>query len=132
KRAAEREAKVSAGLDDLAVWLGDLVRQGLAQVSGQTRPFEEQARRLVDAQAPAAARRLQKLAGAVVSGEGWPERLLERLGQLALLVEAWRRIETLPEAQQEDVRAAIGFPQSQEEVRAGAGVRDLWRVGGQR
>ena len=45
KREAARNAKVAAGLDDLSLWLSDLVRQGFAvarrevrQASGTTRP----------------------------------------------------------------------------------------------
>jgi hypothetical protein len=64
KRAAARESKVSAGLDDLGVWLSDLVRTGFAALPGKASSFwETPAARLVDAQAPGLARRVSALDG---------------------------------------------------------------------
>src|SRR5215813_13921220 len=62
KRSIDREAKVVAGLKELELWLRDLLRHGLA--SAQTRSFdywEQMAARLIDAQAPGAARRVRDL-----------------------------------------------------------------------
>src|SRR5688572_31127336 len=57
KRAAERARKVSAGMEELGRWLGDLARQGLATAPTQPYTFwESRAKRLVDAQASGAAR----------------------------------------------------------------------------
>jgi hypothetical protein len=87
---------------------------------------------MVDAQAPGVARLLRDLAGIPASGEGWQDRLLERLGRLHLLVEGFRRLETLPSDAQADLRSTIGWTVPQEEVLAGAGVRDRWDVLGQK
>ena len=134
KRAAERVKKVSAGVAELERWLHDLVRQGLATV--QQRPdsyFENCAARMVDAQAPGAARMLRKVAALPASGEGWHSRLLEHAGRLHLLIEGYKRIDALPPATACDVRSLLGFPQNQEELlRTGQAVRDTWLVLGQR
>jgi hypothetical protein len=133
RRAAGREARVAAGLDELSRWLMDLIRQGLAAC--QARPYsfwETPAARLVDAQAPGAARLVRELAGIPSSGEGWHQRLLERLGRLLLLVEAYSRLETLPEPVQADVRALVGWTQDQKELLAAPGLADEWLVLGQR
>lgn len=133
KRAARREERVTAGLDELDLWMADLVRQGLA--SAQTRPlswWEVMAARLVDAQAPGAARLVRELGRIPATGEGWPERMLEALGRLRLLSEGFRRLDALPEPVREDVRAALGFTRRQEEVLALGTVRDRWIVLGQR
>jgi hypothetical protein len=133
KRAAERESKVSLGLDELDLWLRDLVRQGLAWAQTQRPKFwEAAAARMEDAQAPGLARMLQELPGVCSSGEGWQDRLLERLGRLHLLVESYKRLDMLPEAVQADVRATIGWTQNQDEVLVGPGVSDRWLVLGQR
>lgn len=133
RRAAEREAKVAAGLAGLGRWLRDLARQGLASAQEQPPSFwETQAARLVDAQAPGAARLVRELAGIPASGAGWQERLLERLGRLHLLVEAFQHLDALPPDARADVRTAIGWTHSQEELLAGAGRRDRWLVLGQR
>lgn len=133
KRAAQREQKVQRGLEELDRWLCDLVRQGLGSVPGQPRAFwQGMAARMVDAQASGVARLLRNMAEIATSGEGWEARLLEKLGQLHLLIDRYRRIETLPESAQADVRALIGFTQSQSALLEEPGVADQWVVLGQR
>ncbi len=133
KRAASRLERVTAGLQELELWLHDLARGGLAQVQTQPLGFwESPASRLVDAQAPGVARLVRELGTLPASGAGWEERLLQRLGRLVLLLEAFKRLDTLSPEAQEDVRSLIGWTRNQEEVLAGAGVRDQWTVLGQR
>ncbi len=133
KRLAEREAKVTAGLNELALWLADLVRRGLAAAQAQPPRFwDAMAARLVDAQAPGLARRVRELGSLPASGAGWPERLTDRLGRLHLLVEAYRRLPDLPADLQSDVRAAVGWTVSQEALLAAPGLRDEWQVLGRR
>lgn len=133
KRATERQRKVSAGIQELRLWLEDRVRQGLATLPQE--PYgmwDGIAARMVDAQAPGLARQLRELAGIVHSGANWHDRVLERLGRLYLLIEGFERIETLPAAVQADLRTQIGWSLGQEEVLAGLAHSDLWLVVGQR
>lgn len=131
KREEARAKKVSAGIAELNLWLRDLVRGGLAQAQSKPYKFwEDMAARLVDAQAPGLARMVRGLS-AHTSRAGWQERLLEQLGRIYLLTQAYSRLESLPEAHQADVRTAVGFTQSQEEVQAQAGVGGVWLVLGQ-
>ena len=132
KREAARIAKVAAGLDDFTLWMSDLVRQGFASLGAKSsKLWDEQARRMVDAQAPGVARRLRQIDAMSFAGEGWQAGLLDRLARLHLLAEGFRRRAELPPEVAEDVRAAIGFNADLESVRAGAGVRDQWQVIGQ-
>jgi hypothetical protein len=120
-------------VEELGRWLRDLVRQGLADAQSRPHSFwDSVAARMVDAQAPGLARMLRELSGVPASGEGWQARLLERLALLHLLLEGYRRLETLPPATQADIRAAFGWAQSQDELLAAAGARDRWLVLGQR
>ncbi len=132
-RPDKRAAAVAAGLDALDLWLDDLVRGGLASVDTQPAAFwERQAARLVDAQAPGVAARLRRLAGIPHASPDWPARLLAALGRLALLTEAYRRLDALDPALQEDVRAAIGWTLKEAEVAArGEAVADNWIAVGQ-
>lgn len=133
KRIAEREAKIAAGLDELERWLDDLLRQGIA--NAPSRPWEmwdQAAARLVDAQAPGLARRVRALYAAATSGDGWPERVAERVGLLGVLVRAYRGRDALPEPLRAEVRAQIGWTQEKDELLAGDGVRDVWDVLGAR
>lgn len=129
RRAASREAKVTAGLEELGVWLYDLVRSGFAVLPGKpSRFWTTPAARLVDAQASGLARRVSRLDGVTTLGEHWPARLLWEAALLHLAREGWTRITALPKAAQADLRAAIGFTTSQEEVLAQDGLRDHWMV----
>jgi hypothetical protein len=133
RASAAREANVAAGVDELDRWLRDLVRGGIADAPGRPRRFwEAVAARMVDAQAPGLARMLRELPSIAASGAGWQERLLEQLARLFLLLEGYRRLETLSPGTQADIRTAIGWSQSQDELLAGDGLRDRWLVLGQR
>ena len=127
RRAAEREARVAGGVEDLRRWLRDAVRGGLG--AGRLRTWDEWdgfAARLVDAQAPGAASRLRSL-GSIAAGrpDGWPERLLSGLGLLHLLCEAHARADG---PVRDDVRALLGWNVGREEVLAGPRVPDRWPV----
>src|SRR5262249_49634946 len=123
---------VAAGVEELGRWLRDIVRQGLAGAQSQPHTYwEAMAARMVDAQAPGLARMVRELAGVPASGQGWQARLLERLARLVLLIEGYRRIDSLPPEEQDDLRAAIGWAQNQDALLAAAGVRDRWLVLGQ-
>lgn len=132
KRAASREAKVAAGLEELCVWLKDLVRTGFATLPGKPSSFwESPAARLVDAQATGLARRIQGMDGITTTGDRWPARLLRETALLHLAREGWRRLAKLPPERQADLRAVIGFASNQEEIYAQTGVHDRWLVLGQ-
>jgi hypothetical protein len=134
KRAAERAKKVAGGMVELERWLHDLVRQGLATV--QQRPegfFEKCAARMVDAQAPGCARLLREMSAIPATGDGWHSRLLDRAGRLHLLIEGYKRIDSLSPAVAADVRSLVGFVQREEDVvRTAEPVKDRWLVLGQR
>lgn len=134
KSADKRLARVRVGIDGLDLWLDDLLRNGLASVESQPATFwERQAARLVDAQAPGVAGRLRRLATIPNASRDWPARLLDGLGRLALLTHAFRRLDDLDPALQEDVRGLIGWSLDQEEVAArGETVDDDWLILGQR
>ncbi|MBJ6609153.1 MAG: SWIM zinc finger family protein [Candidatus Thiothrix moscowensis] len=130
KRNAAREDKVSAGIAELQRWLFDLIRQGLSQQDDAQ--WQRMAARMVDAQAPGLARRLQAATSLRYQGGAWQEKLLAELGKLHLLLEAWQRRDHLPAEVQADVLAQIGFSHSKEELLLLDGITDHWQVVGQR
>lgn len=137
KRAGEREAKVAAGLQELEIWLADLIRQGIAAAQIQpTAYWEKLAKRMIDAQAPNAARLVRQLSSLVFQtnryGEKLPEKLLENLSRLYLVCESYRRIGELPEPIQADVRAAVGFTVKEEELQTSESIEDIWQIRGVR
>lgn len=129
KREEAREQRVDKGLDAFDRFLEDLVRTGLAGLESQPSTFEAQAARLVDAQAAGLAGRVRRLESLIGGAPDWPDRLLDRLGRLALLTHAFRRLDALEGPLVDDVRAAIGFNLPEREVLArGERVRDTWLV----
>ena len=133
RRQADREALMSAGLDDFERWLFDLVRQGLAAARRQ--PFaywDTAAARLVDAQVPALAERVRAAGGAVHARPDWAEHLLAEAGRWYLAVRAWRRRADLAPELAADLRTVLGWPRRSDEVLAGERIRDRWVVMGLR
>lgn len=133
KRIGKREGLVSDGLDMLDLWLHDLMRGGLGAVEAQPARFwYDMSKRMVDAQAGGMAGRLRAMAGIVNTGRDWPQRLLDALGETALLSHAYHQQATLDAALRADVRSLVGWSLSTDEVdAAGDHVRDQWITLGQ-
>lgn len=129
KRDAARLARMTGGLEDLARWLGDRLRQGLAQMPAEAAQWEALAVRMVDAQLPGLAYRLRRAGKRVGKSEDWPARVLAEMGQLQLLIEAFGRLDALPPPVQADVRTALGLAVEREAVLAkGESLADDWLV----
>jgi hypothetical protein len=127
-RQDKRWQRIEAGLEELARWLADRVRRGLAvQTSESAGEWQTMAARMVDAQAGALAGWLN-----AAGTESDSAALLARLGRLQLLIEAVQRRATLDAGVLADVRATLGWPLDRDEVLArGEAVDDVWRVDGQ-
>jgi hypothetical protein len=131
--SAQRLARIDAGATDLQLWLEDLVRAGLAEAAARPwSSFEQMSARLVDAQAPGLARAVRELGTLPHGARDWPERMLIRIGQLALLLTAWRTRATLEADLEAEVRIQIGLPAARANVLAGPAVLDRWQVLGRR
>jgi hypothetical protein len=129
KRRERRQERVGDGLASLKVWLTDLVRGGVATVPTRGYGFfDDPARRMVDAQAPGVATRLQALGAVASSGAGWERPFVEGLASLHLLIAAHGRLDQLPEDTQHDVRATLGLTVTNDEVLARPPVHDLWQA----
>lgn len=133
KRQEKRSGNVEAGLAVLDTWLGDLARDGLANLrSKSAKDWEAMAARLVDTQAGALAARLRRT-GMLIYGSsapGWETAVARELAQIALLSQAYKRLSTLPLPLQYDVKAAIGWVMTNDEVLAERSHTDLWEVCG--
>lgn len=133
KRAEQRHDRVSAGLERLDIWLRDLVRGGLAGLETKgSEPWEEQAKRLVDAQAPGLAARLRRLGELPGSTTEWPTQLLGELGRIKLAIHAYQRIDQLPVDLASDLKQWIGWTVTSDELeKTGEKVEDDWLILGQ-
>jgi hypothetical protein len=133
RRAEQRAANVGDGLSRLDLWIKDLVRTGLAAVESQPVSFwQEQAKRLVDAQAPGLASRVARLASIPRSSSDWVGRLLAELGLIKLLIHAHERLDAIDPPLASDVRQIVGWNVSQVELdQFGERTDDTWVVVGQ-
>lgn len=134
-RIAARDEAVTAGLEELDLFLRDVARQGLASLRERGyAPWERASARLVDAKAPGVASLVRRVGGLVAGGGrgDWPGGALELLGRITLLVEGWRRRDALPASEVADLRTQLGGAWKAEEVLQGPGVADRWAVVGQR
>ena len=129
KREAARAGKITRGLEELHLWLQDLIREGLqAARSSSYREWDAQAARLVDAQAPGAARLVRQIPGELTDETG--EALLTHLGKLSLLCEGWANREALSDAQRLQLLTALGQPLDTAALTAGEGRLERWTVMG--
>ncbi|MDQ4096379.1 MAG: SWIM zinc finger family protein [Actinomycetota bacterium] len=133
KRRAEREAAMTAGLDEFERWLSDLVRQGLAGARRQPYSFwDSMAARLVDAQLPSLADRVRDVGGSVAARDDWADALLAECGRWELAIHAWRRRDSLAPDTLGDLRAFLGWPRRPDEVARFERARDRWVAAGVR
>ena len=129
RRAEKREERIDAGLEQLQVWLGDLVRAGLAKAKSQPPAFwETMAARLVDVQAPGVARLVRQLESLTQSGVGWESRLLHAVARIELIRTSHARRAALPTALADEVATAVGRVRTQDELAVEPTVADCWRV----
>ncbi|MED5369614.1 MAG: SWIM zinc finger family protein [Myxococcota bacterium] len=129
RRRDKREANVDQGLEQLQRWMEDLAQAGLGSLrSGEA--FEQQARRMVDAQAGGIASRLRSIGDDVGIGTQWPQRVAQQLGVLALLVEAWRNQDALSPELRASVREKVGFRVRQADLNTPV-ERARWQILGQ-
>lgn len=133
RRAQARESRVSEGLVRFDVWLKDIARNGLASIENKPRSFwEDQAKRLVDAQAPGLASRVARWATIPRSSPDWPLRLVAEIGRAKLLLCAWQGINSLDPSLRSEVRQCLGWTISQADLEEqGEHVDDTWVVVGQ-
>ncbi|CAN5601549.1 SWIM zinc finger family protein [soil metagenome] len=134
KRKQERFSRVQAGIEELELFMSDVMRQGIGAVKKQPFAFwKNRAARLVDAQAPGLARLVSECAEIIARSSDWEDALIDKLATINLICRAFLKLEELSSELKADVLTAIGFNQSQEELLAGAGkcIDDLWLVVGQ-
>jgi hypothetical protein len=129
QRWEKRMERIGAGLSALKIWVEDLVRGGIAALPSKGYQFfDEPARRMIDAQAPGAARRIKRLGEIASSGAGWQTVFTENLAALYLLIRAFEDIGSLRPDSQEDVLAALGMPAKSEDASNLIIVPDIWQV----
>jgi hypothetical protein len=129
KRQQAREQKVNAGVEELQLWIRDIVRNGIIHMPEKGYLFwEGMAKRMVDAQAPGLAAMVKTLGQTPFYKEGWQSTFVEELLNIHLIISGYKNISSLPELLQKDIRTWIGFTQSQDALKEQNGLQDTWLV----
>lgn len=129
KRQVAREQKVADGIEELLLWIKDIVRGGIINLPDKPANFwEGMARRMVDAQAPGLAGMIRTLSNTPFYREGWQSLFLDNLLNLYLVAKGYQNREDLPTSIVQDIRSWIGFTVNQEELKEQPGVMDTWLV----
>lgn len=127
ERAAQREERVAAGVDELERWLVDQVSLGVAASSADG--VDTMAARMIDAQAPGVAGRLRAIAR-VPRSKDWLEATVTEYGLLHLLCRATHATSATPGPLRDTVRMRLGFTTPREAVLSTPAVSDRWAVVG--
>ena len=100
-----------SGLAELELWLHDLLAGGLEAARNKPRSFwTTMADRLVDARAGDLALELRTWLSYVKKpAADWHEQLLGKMGEMQLLIEGFKRLDTLPTDVQHDLKARVGW-----------------------
>ncbi len=128
----ERTIRIERGLEDLEVWLEDVLQRGIAVCAAEEPHFYLTAStRLADASMRSLSRRLRTAGEAFAQQPDEPEPFVAILADAALAIQAWNRRGRLSEAQRSDLEAFLGFTPRREAVRAaGERLSDTWAVVG--
>lgn len=129
KRQENRLKRVEEGMEDLKLWIQDIIRNGLIHIPGKDPSyFETMSKRMVDAQAPGLASMIRNLSNINLYTDGWQSRFLDQLIRIYLVLQGYPRLDELSNDLQDELRMLVGFTQNQEELKNQEGIRDEWFV----
>ena len=129
KRQQQRRQKVSDGIEELHLWIKDIVRNGILSMPDKGFAwFENMAKRTVDAQAPGLAGLVRQLGETNFYADRWHTVFMDRLLSLYLIIEGFKNSSDSNELLQQDIRSWIGFTQNQDELKEQPGISDDWLV----
>lgn len=126
----KRVAEMKAGLEELQVWLEDLMREGIAslEAQGAERLFSISTR-MVDAKLGSIGRRLRTLIP-VLGQDNWHERVMVTIGEIYLLMNGLKKLETLPPLLQTELLLLSGVNLKKDDLLTEEGTWDIWQVMG--
>lgn len=129
KRIESREEKVRNGIEELQLWLKDLVRNGIVSIPQNRFQFNANIiSRMVDAQAGGLANRLRQFNEIDFSQQSWPEELMYQASSLYLLSETYVNRNVLDEERHSDLEQWIGWNITKEEVLKTDAITGNWMV----
>ena len=127
--ANKRIKRMQEGLQDLEVWMADILRQGLVSLEKDAYSIcEAIAKRMQDAQLKGMANRLRELPLMIGYQENWIEQTLAVFGEMYLFAQAFKRLDKLPEDFQTQLKMIGGINVKKEELDLNNAVKDNWLI----
>jgi hypothetical protein len=134
KRQKDREKFINSGIDELILWLRDVVRLGILDLPNKDyRFFENVALRMVDAKASGLAGRVRELSAIDYSlGDQWQNEVIESIGRTYLLLKSYQNsLQKTQKPLQGMLKGLIGQNLSTKELledETALHVKDQWLV----
>lgn len=134
KRWAQRMQLMASGMDELELWLTDLIRQGIANTAIQKASFWNQvAAKMVDAKLPRISTYLKETHQLIQQNQNWSEIVVARLGELYLWSESFKKRALLSPDMQEELYQSLGkIVKKAAILEQHASTKDLWFVLGKK
>ena len=130
--APERLELMKDGLRQLKTWLEDLIRTGILSFDFSPENLREIASRMVDSKLGSIGKRLRLLAEIDRSSLHWPHQITAELAYLYLIVIHFEKWEGLSWKMKHTTLALCGYNLRSEQLLTLPGIKDIWRVAGQR
>ncbi|QES89885.1 SWIM zinc finger family protein [Rhizosphaericola mali] len=129
KRQEQREQKVQNGLEELDIWMKDIIRTGIQSIpANQYKVFNNIKSRMVDAQASGIATMFAGLEDLNYYEEGWEMNLMRQFSKIFFIKEAYNNKEQLSPEWQQELRNWIGWNVSKEDLANLPVTEDVWQV----
>lgn len=129
KRLQARENIVEDGINELLLWIKDIVRNGILSIPEKgAQFFGGMSKRLIDAKAPGLAGMVKNLGNINFYFEGWQSLFMDQMARIYLVIAAYKNKEGISSLITEDVRTQIGFTQATEILKEQNGIVDSWLV----
>lgn len=134
KRWQQRVLLMASGMDELELWLRDLIRQGIANTDIQKASFWNQvAAKMVDAKLPRISTYLKETHQLILQNQNWSEIVVARLGELYLWSESFKKRALLSPELQEELYQSLGkIVKKADILEQHASIKDLWFVLGKK
>lgn len=137
KRADDRASSVQSGVDEINLWISDIIRTGIIQLAQKDHQyFAKIAARMVDAKASGLAGWIKSLGKIDYTADSrtWQNEALITLSKMHLLTNAYGNLNQLDTDWQHTIRSLIGYSQSPKDLLADESAiihKDVWLVAGQ-
>lgn len=129
KRVLQREKKVEEGLEELSLWMKDIVRTGIQSIpQNHYNVFRNITARMVDAQAGGIAGMLRNMEELNYYEDGWEQTFMRHFSKIYFLAEAYKNREKLTPEWQHELRTLIGWSTSKEELEKSPSLEGKWKV----